>query len=295
MTPEPLTPNRIYYVNESRSNFPIGYYYLKSSYYYNSSDEDIMIEGTSSISPVSFLDSDDDGIIDSCDDCPNEAGPSSNNGCEITAPTLQKTTIRVINNTTNEVIYDNGDGLDDNNSLPVWINRKGDYTITFRYRNVGSARFNGGGTMTMHLSSDSSYKDDDFDCPLGFRGMGDLGIGLEGSQAFDLKVNTFNQVEACNNRYLSNGYTYYLLFRVTNSDEMGDTIMGNLLIKYSTAEVLSRNQTIPSQLEAYDFSGSQVLSKEVRSIEDKEQVIQSLPKGNYIIKANDETYKIKKD
>ncbi|WP_394799657.1 thrombospondin type 3 repeat-containing protein [Galbibacter mesophilus] len=268
------------------------YYYLEQIIYSNIYDVNTANE-EDVLGPilVSCPDSDGDGVPNNLDQCPYEAGPSSNYGCP-EYPSLQKTTYQLYNKTTEEIVYDNGDGDPNNNSTP-WVLRNNEYRVRFRFKNVGAGRFLNG-DMVMHWSNDSQYYNSDYDCELDYAIIGSVEPNNESYVDFTFGVNVFNQI-CYDNRYVTNGKTYYLLFRIINSDQIGDGVLGVLKLKYSTADVASKSPIEPYQLQSFDFSGNQVLSKEVKNKEEEEQAIQSLPKGNYIIKSNNETYKVSKD
>ena len=76
---DPLTPGRFYYLNFGDG---FNFYYLYQSNSGEHNDEDYRINAHKEIISV-CPDSDLDGIIDALDNCPNEAGAASNNGCPI--------------------------------------------------------------------------------------------------------------------------------------------------------------------------------------------------------------------
>ncbi len=72
-----LIPNRFYYLNFGRG---YGYYYLKYSSSGEHNDEDYRINYHNDIVQP-CPDTDNDGILDANDNCPNQAGTSQHNGC----------------------------------------------------------------------------------------------------------------------------------------------------------------------------------------------------------------------
>ncbi|WP_268224659.1 thrombospondin type 3 repeat-containing protein [Sinomicrobium oceani] len=74
---DPLTQRKVYFINRTFStSHPKGYYYVIYAGYHDGSDEDYIMESSSSITPVNFTDSDNDGVPNSCDNCPNKSNPN---------------------------------------------------------------------------------------------------------------------------------------------------------------------------------------------------------------------------
>ncbi|WP_136466014.1 CARDB domain-containing protein [Flagellimonas onchidii] len=74
----PLQPNKFYQLDFGRG---LNYYYLTYSGTNEHPDEDYRVDSQSASIVQYDCDSDGDGISDSQDNCPNQAGPASNNGC----------------------------------------------------------------------------------------------------------------------------------------------------------------------------------------------------------------------
>ncbi|MEH1007416.1 thrombospondin type 3 repeat-containing protein [Winogradskyella sp. ECml5-4] len=66
-----LAIGHVYYISQNVYSYPSGYYYVKYSGFHDSSDEDAIIDNSSVISSYNLSDSDNDGIFDYCDNCPN--------------------------------------------------------------------------------------------------------------------------------------------------------------------------------------------------------------------------------
>lgn len=359
LTLEPLTSDRVYYVDRSLNSYPPGYYYLKFSYYYDSSDEDDMLEDTSSMSPVRFPDSDNDGIIDACDNngkyhvikyrgqTQQEAEASKcNNDTEnsvgVNINISQKLTVGRIYN------IDRGTGIghryyevtsaqdNSNPSAPTTIDNSNigssfiadcsvselaDIEITNLriLRNGSTEIYNSDINSTPTLSYNNNYE---FIFTLENTGGEGINVNLAKFFSYNSTFDSYNdyfidddEVSSISsggqatlrtyvtpgNNYIgpasvSNGQGYYFIFSVVfeSSNNSVYEYINSIGIIYST-NTSSKTFLKSYQLEAYDFSGNQVSSETVRSKEEEEEVIQSLPGGSYIIKANDKTFKISKD
>ncbi|MCX2679886.1 hypothetical protein OOZ15_08060 [Galbibacter sp. EGI 63066] len=358
LTPEPLTPDRVYYVNTSLNSYPPGYYYLKSSYYADSADEDENLSGTGSISPVSFPDSDNDGVIDVCDSndkyhvikyrgrtqqeaeaskCNNDAENSvgvnididqaltigkiyyidrgtgighryyevtntSNNpnssaetnigtsnigssffaNCSSELADIEITNLRIIRNGSTEIFNSN------TNSTPT-LSYNNSYEFRYTLKNSG------GEAVDINLSKFFSYNSSFDQFNDYFIDDDEISSISPGGQA-TLKTYVTPGNGYIGSASVTNNQGYYFIFSVVyeNSDNSLSEYENRVGFIYST-NTASKPPLKPYQVQTFDFSGNRVLSEEVNSKEEEEQVIQSLPKGNYIIKANNKTYKISKD
>lgn len=272
-------------------------------------DADEFVDGTNIGAPIGFtcvIDSDSDGVPDSQDNCPNEAGPSYNNGCPtIPKVSLIKAQISQSGNTWNVL----------NHQSPLiemnWSSFENPKT-TFRFtlKNIGGTNYGQGNReIDVHMSDKSV-------------------LGTGPIQLFNVFHGNFSQIPT-NGEYninfdrnfsaapnpttgafaLFEGKTYYFHFLIkapylpppplyANPPQhyvfpfkVNRLDVNNLTFDLSSLELGKKEE--PYQISIYSFSGQKVLSREVNNVEQENSIIQNLKKdGIYIVKSKNSTRKV---
>ncbi|WP_456867849.1 hypothetical protein [Galbibacter sp. BG1] len=212
----------------------------------------------------------------------NNVGTSFYVDCsDVELADIEITNLRILRNGSSEIFNSN------TNSTPT-LSYNNSYEFIYTLKN------NGGDAIDVTLSKFFSYNSSFDRYNDYFIADDEISSILPGGEA-TLRTYVNPDYGYIGNASVSNNQGYYFIFSIVykNEDNSQSEYENRVGFIYST-NTASKSILTSYKLQGFDFSGNEVLSKEVMSKEE-EQVIQSLPKGNYIIKANDETYKIKKD
>lgn len=230
------------------------------------------------------LDSDNDGVADSIDSCPNEAGPSSNNGCPmVDLANVEITQLRILRNGSTEIFNSN------TNSTPI-LSYGNSYEFIYTVENSG------GKATNLNLSKFFSYNST-FDQYDDFFIEQDESSTIAAGGRITLRTFVSPSYGFIGNASVSNNQECYFITSLVyeNGDNSISEFESRIGFIYST-NTASRLATSSYGLQSFDFSGNLISSKEVKGKEEEKQFIQSLPQGNYIIKSDlGDTYKIYKN
>ena len=285
----PLIEGKVY-----RMDFGRGLKYYKiliaSS---TSSDADYLMPGNNiPLAYNAFCDQDNDGVEDDQDNCPNEAGPASNNGCPGNPNlSIDLEASRVFSNCQN--CYPALDLFFQNNQRHIIQDGSGSVTFNnLEIRNIGNIVSNAS-KVNFYISINNELDQDDEllaakDIP--FRSVNQsYGVDLEitGWDIENVEFTTGNQ---------------YILIQIdpNNTNNEGSTGENdNLLALPIRYQKSSGNIIYPSgktfdlkKLQVFNLSGIKVLEKQVISKEEENALFNQLPKGLYIVKKGQETYKV---
>ncbi|NMH89171.1 thrombospondin type 3 repeat-containing protein [Flavivirga algicola] len=258
--------------------------------------------------PITFNcsepDTDGDGVPDSQDNCPNEAGPSSNNGCPLPTgkPNLYMSSLKILRQSNNQVIFNYPNGstntptLNNNNWYDIIVGVKNDGQTTAQSVSLDVIFTNNTSREYPHPSVPFYGVETDAN-------IGNIGTNQVIEKTFSIFVG--NNIGVSPN--LSNNSIYRLFFDIDINDDIDETNESDNIkftqFKYSSSTNKNHsklNQPQPSfenvlkpyPIDIYNFQGRKVLSKEVSSKEEEGKLIQSLTSGLYVIKSKDKTYKV---
>ena len=237
-------------------------------------------------------DNDGDGIPNSQDNCPNEPGPSSTNGCpENPNLSIDMEASRVFSNCQN--CHPALDLFFQNNQRHIIQDGSGSVTFNnLEIRNIGNIVSNASKVNFYISINDELDQNDELlsakDIP--FRSVNQsYGVDLEitGWDIENVEFTTGNQ---------------YILIQIdpNNTNNEGSTGENdNLLALPIRYQKSSGNIIYPSgktfdlkKLQVFNLSGIKVLEKQVISKEEENALFNQLPRGLYIVKKGEETYKV---
>lgn len=227
-------------------------------------------------------DTDADGIQNYLDQCPTQAGPSSNNGCPLPAPTgpakieIQKVVVKKQGTT----VYNSSTA---NSTLTLNNNNFYDIEITLK---------NTGGTTQQRIqwviaeSSNNSLSVSN-DCINTGGGSANMtvnlapGASLTATRGIDVYSGKIGQCTARSSGFLMiAATTEALAFAVPYTYSSSSSLKANINFDKET-----QNELESYTIYIYNFQGQKVLSKEVSSIEDENALVVLMPKGMYILKS----------
>lgn len=249
-------------------------------------------------------DSDGDGIQNYQDNCPNEAGPSSNNGCP-TEP--QNPDLTIVSSKTSVGSSCNSDGNSCPTNLEDAINGNthyisypsGELSIgNIVLKNIGNSQSSAGKLKiyasknnTLETSSDSKIRE--YNVPV-------INADTESTINSAIDITWFTIVNETNSG-IEQGSIGYILIEVSSTDD-NDT--GNNIISLPFILRKQSNKNLdnklkyslhkPKEVKIYSIQGILISKKIVKTRDEEEIFIQSLPKGLHIVKDGTKTYKISK-
>ncbi|MBP1838443.1 T9SS type A sorting domain-containing protein [Formosa algae] len=254
---------------------------------------------------ITSEDRDGDGILNDQDNCPDEAGPSSNNGCPILSPNLSVDSV-------NSIVFSSC--MSCNPYLNTFLNSSkrhlvagGVGSITFNklnIRNTGNTTSNSG-KIDFYYSTNTTLVKSGGNADKKLESKTIPALEINKSHGIELSISGVDIFGVDHNSPSTNGNFYILVdIDATDTNSEGETGEGdNLLIipatyNYSstaTSKILS-NKIPPlteekSLFEVYNLSGENIISTKT-DYSEQEEIIDQLPKGIYIIKTNTNTKKI---
>ncbi|WP_257667903.1 CARDB domain-containing protein [Parapedobacter tibetensis] len=155
----PLKQNSVYYYDGGEQGLSKGYYFIGYAGTTPNGDEDDNIHNVALLHPISFNDSDYDGVPNICDNCATQAGPPSNGGCPLPPAelSLDPVTTHVSSDCSTCPQY-----LSSLGSRRYEIVRNGGGMIMqARIRNTGQ-QSSGNYKIKVYLSSDATLSSGDF-------------------------------------------------------------------------------------------------------------------------------------
>ena len=244
-------------------------------------------------------DSDGDGIQNHEDNCPNESGPASNDGCPGSPDLLIDENNTFVNNPDCSSCDSRLADIGNNRYL---LKPDGNPTfLTIRIKNNGNAT-SSQSNIKYYLSSNSTLETTDDYIAL----ISDFGTISPGNYR-DVENVFINYYEISS--ILGGGTGNYFILMVLDEDGFNDesnesnniTPIPIRVSNSSSAKLLiGKGSSSPQNLDKesylvsiYNFSGQQILSKEVHGLQEENTIIQTLDKnGIYIIKSKDSTRKV---
>ncbi|OJJ18565.1 hypothetical protein BKI52_23425 [marine bacterium AO1-C] len=160
------------------------------------------------------IDSDGDGVLDAQDNCPNVAGPASNNGCPLDKPDLKFRKDQIYINSECQSCESRLSRL--GNGVHVLSKSGGSMSIDgFIFNDKAVAA--GASKMKAYLSSDTKVDNGDIEVPIGFDSYYDVGsIRAYGNISFAFSI--FGQQIPRNVTFK----TYYLIVKVDSEDAIDE-------------------------------------------------------------------------
>ena len=284
----PLQTNRLYrFINDDDN---VRYLYITKVTNYISDRDSFNQNRFTRISI--FCDNDNDGIENHIDPCPNEAGPASNNGCPGNPNlSIDMEASRVFSNC--QTCSPSLDLFFQNNQRHIIQDGSGSITFNnLEIRNIGNIVSNTS-KVNFYISINNELDQNDEllsakDIP--FRSVNQsYGVDLEitGWDIENVDFTTGNQ---------------YILIQLDphNTNNEGSTGENdNLLAMPIRYQKSSGNIIYPSgktfdltKLQVFSLSGIKVLEKQVSTKEEENALLNQLPKGLYIVKKGEKTYKV---
>ena len=242
-------------------------------------------------------DNDGDGIPNSQDNCPNEAGPASNSGCPTTFDLkfdLEKSTISsdctnagLCNATLDETV-------ENNETHSLSIDGKS-ISISSVIINIGSATSTST-KLKFYVSENSTYESNN---DIEIKEDNISAIGSNGE--YPTGITNISWFDVNNVSVISQGSSGYLILRIVNNGESNianNAIAVRIRLNRQNGNIitplgkLTNNTKKAIQLQIFNFTGIKLLEKQVKTQEEEKTIINQLPKGMYIVKRGEHTYKV---
>ena len=274
-------------------------HYLKVRLTSNSSINDYDFQKTwnNSTQAISFnCDSDGDGVPDSQDNCPNDAGPSSNNGCPGNPDlVLDLENTLVFSDCSRFTCYPI---LSELGSTRHLLNSNVS-AITFDIAIKNEGTVNSQPTnVALYLSSNKTLEKTGTNKDNKLKSI-PLGVINKGSYS-TIDAGLYTNMELSG--IFGNPYILIVLDDDelnTEGNESNNITPVGISINYSTnlmfklSSISGNKEVKPYLINIYNFSGQKILSKKVSGTAEENAIVQELPKnGIYIIKSNNETRKV---
>jgi len=265
------------------------------SRYNGRGDADFELYGGNIDTPTNCIvdtDTDGDGIIDNSDQCPTQAGPSSNNGCPIPVgdPDL---TIDTNNTFIFSDCFDCSSQLSSLGSKRHKINNQsGILNInSVMVKNLGNGS-SSNSNIQYYVSSNSTLSTNDFKSTSPATSLGSINSGQNLIKSKSLFISDFGS----SGRFTGNWYILMVVDDSKSNDKSDETINVTAIpvtftdpfssLKINTSSLILDNDNEELyQIEIYNFSGQKVFSKKVNSIEEENELLNNLFEGMYIIKS----------
>ncbi|MHA7056558.1 thrombospondin type 3 repeat-containing protein [Aquimarina sp. M1] len=285
----PLILGKVYKMNFGRG---LKYYKVLIASQ-SSSDGDYLMPGNPIGSPFNAqCDSDNDGVPDYTDNCPNEQGPASNNGC----PQIPNLTVDLNASAVFSQCLSCPPPLDTffNSGKKHLITNGGVGSISFdrlAIRNIGNTTSNSA-KVKFYFSINNSIGSSD-------KLIKTITIPSRNVNSSYGIQTTIDGWDINNNGDLANG-NYFILVDIDTDNSNNEGTPGeadNLLVLPITYTTQNTSSIIfptgtSSEISVYNIFGLFVEQKSVASKQEETAFIHSLPKGLYIIKTGSETYKV---
>ncbi len=265
-------------------------------------DEDEVVNG-SDIGAYIFCDRDGDGVEDSQDNCPDEVGPVSNNGCpvQLKKPNLKLKSLKVTNTTTNKVIFNFPNG---NTNTPTLKNTNWyDFSIEVENNVPGSSQANPV-SLDMLINTSSTLYPDPRASVFNVSTDSNIGsISAGGSITKTFSVFVSNTIGSSPSLSNGNGYTLSIDIdqkgRINESNE-NDNISQLQFIYSSSSKsniksTLNQSSQKPYEVSVFTISGTQIIKEIITNKNEERKLLINLPSGFYIIKNGTDTYKVAKE
>ncbi|MEX0360076.1 MAG: thrombospondin type 3 repeat-containing protein [Allomuricauda sp.] len=296
-----LTVGNIYFIEDIDG--VDRYVKVTYSHYKSNQDADEFVNGTNIGAPITFtcvVDSDGDGVPDNQDNCPNDPGPASNNGCP-TPPNIKLIEAEITQSGNTWDVFNNQWPLIEMN----WSSF-GNPKTTFRFtiKNSGGTDYSHGNRqIDVHMSDKAvlgtgpiqlfNFYHASFS-PIATNG--ELNINFD--RSFSAAPNPTTGAFA-----LFENKTYYFHFLITVDASAPPQKHYVFPFKVNRLDINNLTFDLSSLPEApvpdpyvmtiYDFSGQKVVSKEVSGIAEENEILLNLPTtGIYIVESNGETRKV---
>lgn len=252
--------------------------------------------------PISQPDNDGDGVPNDSDNCPNVAGPASNNGCPVLKkPNLKLKSLKVKNTTTNTLIFNFPNG--NTNTPTLKKNNRYDFSIEVENNVSGSTQANPVSLDMLINTSSILYPDPRARV---FNVTADSNIGsISASNSITKTFNVFVSNTIGSSPTLSNGNGYTLSFDIDGKGKVDESNendnINQLQFVYSSSSrsglvnILDKSNLNSHEVSVFTIYGTLINQKTVATKDEEDKFINSLPKGFYIVKNGTETYKIVKE
>ena len=274
-----------------------GYYLVEYSQDQSYQDADEFVS-FSDITIVNFncvTDTDGDGVADSQDNCPNQAGPSSNNGCPVSSYDLEFDTSR-----TEVYVQNRGyvklDNITSNDYFEIG-NGNGMYFRNITIKNTGGS-ISPNTAINLYLSIDNQLNRNT-DPKLTQNAISLYNIQPGASRTVS-NIQDILAADIPSNVPLNNYYLFLSIDQVYNDVNFSNNTISINNVQYTTYKSPSLKKslvqgekftdTVKFKVETihiYDFSGNLIEEKKLHSESDRKTLIENLPRGMYILKHED--------
>lgn len=220
-------------------------------------------------------DSDNDGIPDNQDNCPNQAGPSSNNGCPVGNPDFVIVSISIdaggLTTNTND---DNSLTLRENQDHKFCVNIKNTGAVTGTINNTALILTNNSDLSKASIVSNLPYPKSSLT----------ISPNQTGKMCSETHIT---------DTYLGNNLTnFYYLHAIADYDN--NTSESNENNNQAYTSVNSYSSKTPTQLTIHDVNGNKVKETTINNKTEETDVIKSLSEGFYFIDKDGKKSKIYK-
>ncbi|MCO7184463.1 hypothetical protein HER15_10965 [Tenacibaculum mesophilum] len=225
--------------------------------------------------PKDTRDFDGDGVQNWQDNCPNQAGPSSNNGCPVGNPDFVIVSISIdaggLTTNTND---DNSLTLRENQDHKFCVNIKNTGAVTGTINNTALILTNNSDLSKASIVSNLPYPKSS--------------LTISPNQTGKMCSETHIR-----DTYLGNNLTnFYYLHAIADYDN--NTSESNENNNQAYTSVNSSSSKTPTQLTIHDVNGNKVKDTTINNETEETDVIKSLPKGFYFINKDGKKSKIYK-
>ena len=292
---EPLIKNKVYRLDIGDG--VVQYYYVDLRSYTKGDPDYEVFSSSFNNSPISIsCDTDGDGVPDSQDNCPNQAGPSSNNGC----PLPSTYDLKFDTNKTEVYVPNKGyiklDNLTSNDYFEIG-NSSGIYLRNITVKNVGG-QISPNTSINLYLSTDDELNRE-LDPRLPENAITLYNIQPGASRTVS-NIQDIQAVDIPSNVPLNNYYLFLSIDLVYNDENFSDNSISINNVQFTSyrSPRLEKSlvqgegfaDTVEFKVETihiFDFSGNLIEEKKLYSESDRKSLIENLPSGMYIFKHED--------
>lgn len=226
---------------------------------------------------IPVLDSDNDGVPDEQDNCPNEAGPSSNNGCPIPQGKPDLTLEDFI------IIDDQGNQTGPNQQYAPSLKDNTSFDVIVKIKNIGNVRADNVQYYMLASTSSNNYPTPDiYGSPIQ-EFISNQNIGSVNSG--NIKTHQLNTDLSRVSYLLNQDQANYFYIDIDQNNRIDEERENNniyvILFYYLGAG--NKNSLKNYTITIFDMNGNKIKDAKIINKEQEQEVINNLPKGLYII------------